>query len=59
MNLPEIRTSKNDFEQLRYLSWGTKWATKIKPQWWDGTMVIDEIAETDKKLVFAMRVAIS
>ena len=54
-----VYTSKNDFEQLRYLSWGTKWATKIKPQWWDGTMVIDEIAETDKKLVFAMRVAIS
>lgn len=50
-----VYTSRNDFEQLRYLSWGTKWATKQEPEWWDGAMVINDIVENDKKLVFAMK----
>jgi len=48
-------TTDNDFEQIRCITWGTKWGTELEPKWWSESFVFNEILKSDDDLVFVMR----
>ena len=50
-----VCSTMNNFEQIRFLCWNTKWGTKREPEWWSGSTVIPDILKSKDRYVFALR----